>query len=85
MSKGEGATLKAWGVIIGVLSIADIPISNPADFFGDKASAAIPNIPPTLTAGAAPTDVSTADSAADIGAAIDSILAQTVLAARLTK
>ncbi|WP_296516535.1 pilus assembly protein TadG-related protein [Rhodopseudomonas sp.] len=81
-------TIKNRGVIIAVLYIPYQPIQNPTSFANNEdfaVNAIIPNIPPTLKACASPNFFFTANTPADITAALNAMFNQALVTAHITK
>jgi Flp pilus assembly protein TadG len=80
-------TIKNRGITIAILYIPYQPIQNPTSFAnnGDFAvNAIIPNIPPTLQSCASPNFFFTANTPADITAALNTMFTQAVATAHIT-
>jgi Flp pilus assembly protein TadG len=87
MNPSKCATLKSRGITVSVLYIPYEPIQNPTTFANSEDFAAnsnIPNIPPALQSCASPNFYFTANTPADINAALLQMFQQAVNAARVT-
>lgn len=87
MDTSKCTTLKSRGIIVSVLYIPYQPIQNPTSFANSEdfyANANIPKIPPSLQACASPGYFYTANSPADITAALNAMFNHALVTAHIT-